>query len=67
MMEIWETKLRAKLLAELPDGAYDISVPGFTCLTGKLGYIESEVAFKKACIEEGYLTNEELNKKYETN
>lgn len=38
-MEQWEIDLRAKLEAEIPHGAYNISSNGWVMWTGKGGYI----------------------------
>jgi len=46
-MEQWEVDLRAKLQAELPDGAYEFGGGGVKGFTGKGGYIEFEVAMRK--------------------
>lgn len=46
-MSKWEKELRERLEKEIPDGAYDISSPGFTCWTGRLGYIDFLVALEK--------------------
>lgn len=50
-MEQWEIDLRAKLEAELPEGAYEISGNKDIMLTGKQGRIEYEVALHKAAMQ----------------
>jgi hypothetical protein len=46
--EGWEEKRRAELEAELPDGCYDHSMPGFTLIMGKGGHIQLQIALEKA-------------------
>lgn len=48
-MEQWEIDLRTKLEKELPEDMYNIGMPGFVCWTGKLGRINVEVEFIRAC------------------
>lgn len=46
-MEQWEIDYRKELEETVPDGAYDISSPGWVCWTGKQGYINYLVEFKR--------------------
>jgi len=42
-MEDWEIELRQKLEDELPEGMYNLRV----IYSGKAGYIEHEIAFRR--------------------